>query len=232
MNQTVGRGVQPLPGEHVGGRVETGGVGVDITARRLAEGALSQQAEREAISHRISQAIRCSLDSSEVFHTAVRELGSHLDVDRCLTQFRSLLQRQGIANILSRSAYQTARELPFAVSVQTELAQGSCEPDLHQERRFSVIDAGQLISGAIDRLVLIRRSGQVIAADILDFKTDVLPEGDESALQEISAAYRDQMRSYAKAVGLMYRLSPDRIATRLVLLSVGQVMDIAGERPA
>ena len=60
-----------------------GGVGVDITARRLAEGALSQQAEREAISHRISQAIRCSLDSSEVFHTAVRELGSHLDVDRC-----------------------------------------------------------------------------------------------------------------------------------------------------
>ena len=65
------------------GKRFVGGVGVDITARRLAEKALSQQARREAISHRISQAIRCSLDSSEVFKTAVRELGIHLDVDRC-----------------------------------------------------------------------------------------------------------------------------------------------------
>ena len=65
------------------GKRFVGGVGVDITARRLAERALSQQARREAISHRISQAIRCSLDSSEVFKTAVRELGIHLDVDRC-----------------------------------------------------------------------------------------------------------------------------------------------------
>ncbi len=72
-----------FPVTDVSGKRFVGGVGVDITARRLAEGALSQQAEREAVSHRISQAIRCSLDSSEVFHTAVRELGSHLAVDRC-----------------------------------------------------------------------------------------------------------------------------------------------------
>ena len=65
------------------GKRFVGGVGVDVTARRLAEKSLSRQARREAISHRISQAIRCSLDSSEVFKTAVRELGIHLDVDRC-----------------------------------------------------------------------------------------------------------------------------------------------------
>jgi len=59
------------------------GVGVDITGRRRAEEALAQQAQREAISHRISQAIRCSLDSTEIYQTAVRELGSHLNVDRC-----------------------------------------------------------------------------------------------------------------------------------------------------
>jgi two-component system cell cycle sensor histidine kinase/response regulator CckA len=59
------------------------GVGVDITARRRAEEALEQQAEREAMTHRISQTIRCSLDSREIFQTAVRELGSHLEVDRC-----------------------------------------------------------------------------------------------------------------------------------------------------
>ncbi len=52
-------------------------------ARLLAEEALAQQAEREAMTHRISQAIRCSLDSHEIYRTAVKELGTHLDVDRC-----------------------------------------------------------------------------------------------------------------------------------------------------
>src|SRR5688500_2881918 len=35
------------------------------------------------MTHRMSQAIRCSLDSSEIFHTAVHELGSYLNADRC-----------------------------------------------------------------------------------------------------------------------------------------------------
>lgn len=59
------------------------GVGVDITERRHAEEALAQQAQREGMIHRISQAIRCSLDSHEIYKTAVRELGSYLAVDRC-----------------------------------------------------------------------------------------------------------------------------------------------------
>jgi PAS domain S-box-containing protein len=59
------------------------GVGRDLTERKRSEEALAQQSQREAMTHRISQAIRCSLDSSEIFHTAVNELGSHLKADRC-----------------------------------------------------------------------------------------------------------------------------------------------------
>ncbi|MDX6531572.1 MAG: hypothetical protein QOH41_3862 [Blastocatellia bacterium] len=55
----------------------------DITQRKLAEEALSQQAERAALTNRISQAVRRTLEVSEVFETAVRELGVHLEVDRC-----------------------------------------------------------------------------------------------------------------------------------------------------
>jgi PAS domain S-box-containing protein len=65
------------------GRRFVAGVGVDISDRRSAQQALAQQADREALTHRISQAVRRSLDSSEIFQTAVCELGSHLDVDRC-----------------------------------------------------------------------------------------------------------------------------------------------------
>lgn len=59
------------------------GVARDLTERKRSEEALAEQAQREAMSHRISQALRCSLDSSEIFHTAVQELGSYLNADRC-----------------------------------------------------------------------------------------------------------------------------------------------------
>src|SRR5712692_5092664 len=50
-------------------------------ARLYAE--MKQQAQRAALTNRISQAVRRTLDVSEVFETAVRELGKHLEVDRC-----------------------------------------------------------------------------------------------------------------------------------------------------
>jgi len=59
------------------------GIARDLTERKRSEATLREQAEREAMTNRISQAIRCSLDSSEIFQTAVRELGSYLNVDRC-----------------------------------------------------------------------------------------------------------------------------------------------------
>ena len=72
-----------FPTTDASGQQFVGGVGVDITERRTAEDALSQQAERAAMTNRISQAVRQSLDLAEVFKTAVIELGAHLEVDRC-----------------------------------------------------------------------------------------------------------------------------------------------------
>src|SRR5205085_202395 len=72
-----------FPTVDASGNKYVAGVGVDISERRRAEEALAQQAQREAMIHRISQAIRCSLDSHEIYQTAVRELGAYLAVDRC-----------------------------------------------------------------------------------------------------------------------------------------------------
>src|SRR6266542_4029071 len=44
---------------------------------------MKQQAERAALTSRISQAVRRTLDLTEVFQTAVHELGDHLGVYRC-----------------------------------------------------------------------------------------------------------------------------------------------------
>jgi PAS domain S-box-containing protein len=71
------------------------GIARDLTERKHSEEVLresqaylAQQAQREAMTHRISQAIRCSLDSREIYQTAVRELGSYLAVDRCSLYMR------------------------------------------------------------------------------------------------------------------------------------------------
>ena len=71
------------------------GIARDLTERKQSEQVLresqafmAQQAQREAMTHRISQAIRCSLDSREIYQTAVRELGSYLAVDRCSLYMR------------------------------------------------------------------------------------------------------------------------------------------------
>lgn len=69
------------------------GIGRDLTERKRSEEVLAQQSQREAMSHRMSQAIRCSLDSAEIFRTAVHELGSYLNADRC-----SLFMRDGRGN--------------------------------------------------------------------------------------------------------------------------------------
>jgi PAS domain S-box-containing protein len=69
--------VSPMPGDSVVW------VARDITERKRTEAALEQQLEREAVINRISRAVRRSLDTTVVFHTAVQELGSYLGVDRC-----------------------------------------------------------------------------------------------------------------------------------------------------
>ncbi len=59
------------------------GIARDISDRKVAQHALSQQVDRASLINRISQAVRRTLDVPDVFQTAVRELGIHLEVDRC-----------------------------------------------------------------------------------------------------------------------------------------------------
>lgn len=69
---------------YAGGKpVGVQGIARDISERKSSQLAMSQQAERAALINRISQAVRRTLDVSEVFQTAVHELGEHLGVDRC-----------------------------------------------------------------------------------------------------------------------------------------------------
>ncbi len=96
----------------------------DITERKHAAEALAEQAEREALINRISSAVRSSLDISEVFATAVRELGLHLGVDRCSVYMRH--EEAGLARNMAE--YHAPNVLPaprdFSLAQIRDLAAG------------------------------------------------------------------------------------------------------------
>lgn len=92
------------------------GIGRDLTERKRSEEALAHQAQREAMTHRISQAIRCSLDSSEIFHTAVHELGSYLQADRCSL----FMKDQKLGKVLNVAEYHTEGVSPAGSNFELE----------------------------------------------------------------------------------------------------------------
>ena len=94
---------------------------------------------------------------------------------------------------------------------------------VHRERAFAIRNGDQLLSGSIDRLVVITRGGEPIAAEVIDFKTDELAAGDSAALATKVAFYRPQLDAYRNAAAQLLRLPPDRISARLVFLSAGVV---------
>lgn len=134
------------------------------------------------------------------------------DVERWLAEFRAMLARPNIAACLHRAAYRNFAGA--ALRVETELP-------------FAVRDGDRLTVGSIDRLVTIWEGSQPIAADIIDFKTDSIPDGDPHALSEKIRFYAPQLRAYCRAVENMTGLEQQRISAKLLLLDLGLVAPIS-----
>ncbi|HEY0005417.1 MAG TPA: PAS domain S-box protein [Pyrinomonadaceae bacterium] len=124
------------------------GIQRDITEQKRAAEALKQQAEREALANRISSAVRRSLDAGEVFRTAVREIGMHLNVDRC--SLFMLDEGAGVARNVAEYHAQgvraAGRDYPF--SLVTDLVAGlrqngvlAFDDVAHDERISHVYDS-------------------------------------------------------------------------------------------
>jgi len=145
------------------------GVGVDISERRRAEEALAQQAQREAMTHRISQAIRCSLDPLEIYQTAVRELGSYLDVDRC-----SLFMRDDRAKCATNVAEYHAEGVKPAAS------------------DFALAHLQSLIS-ALDKTGVLPFSDAANDARIADLYQNILSKADVQSIMYVAIRVGDDV---------------------------------------
>jgi len=128
-----------------------------------------------------------------------------------LATLRKQLAQPRIAAALLRAAYDRFTK------------QGDVKLEVHVERSFALRLGDELLAGSMDRLVLVRRGGAVIAAEVLDYKTDALAPGDKAALAAAMEFYRPQIEAYRQAVAKLYCLEPPAISARLLFLHPGEV---------
>ncbi len=161
----------------------------------------------------------------ELRHIAAKIDTAGLDVDQALTDFRAMLAAPAIAATLRRDFYNPVHNANLAAMLPKHLHQASFRLDPHNEHRFVVRDGHCLLSGTIDRLILIYHGDQLVAADILDYKTDALPPNDPHA-ESIVDHYRPQLSAYRRALSNIFHLPLDQISARLLLVGPGLMKDV------
>ena len=164
--------------------------------------------------------------AERLLQAASRVDTSGLDVDACLADFRAALARPNISRLLSRSVYVPVPDMPLDRGVWAELAGTPPRLEVHRERRIAVRDELTILTGNVDRLVLLFHGERLVAADIIDFKTDRLDAAQREALDERVAYYRPQLTAYRRAVCKMLRLDESHVAARLLFLGLDQVVSV------
>ena len=143
--------------------------------------------------------------------------------------WRKAVEQPAVHEALSRGYYRTLPGLGDK-RVAQQLASESLDLDVQNERSFAVRDGDQLLVGTFDRLVLVRINGKLVAADIVDFKTDNVSRDNPQQIDERVKYYQPQLAAYRRAVAQLYGLDPKRIAARLVFLAAGEVRSLDPER--
>jgi len=80
------------------------------------------------------------------------------------------------------------------------------------------------LNGSLDRVVWLGGGDQIVAADVIDFKTDAIAIGDTNALAARTEYYRPQMEAYRRAVVRLSKLPAERVSIRLVFTSAARVI--------
>jgi ATP-dependent exoDNAse (exonuclease V) beta subunit len=156
---------------------------------------------------------------------ALRRIGNEaaetaIDLDPLIAEFRGMLDKPAVAAAMRRETYRNSPEqLGMAADVLAEIQSAALRLTVQNERRFAVREGDAVVLGHVDRLVLLHDGAKLVAADVIDFKTDVLPS--KKSFKDRVAFYRPQLEAYRRSLAKTLRLTPDRIAARMLFLDAG-----------
>ncbi len=157
-----------------------------------------------------------------------RQVGAaNLDVEQMIKDFHLLLGARQISEVLSREYYDLVAQpaasatspTPFSEVFLQRLGGKRLRLDVRNEFPVATWEDNQILSGFVDRLVLLYEDDVVVGADIIDFKTDRIADHDQAALAQRLEHYRPQIEAYRRIVSSMFRLPPECVAARLLFLT-------------
>jgi len=180
--------------------------------------------------------MRISDQNALEFGTLVHQLFEGVewwDVNDCDLYLERLTQRRIQWSSALRDLLQAFQDFPEATRVLTRLFYGdlpsfrdATELQVKIELPVTSIVDGKLIRGFADRIVLGLRDGQIVAADIIDFKTDGLGDQNALLLDKVSH-YRPQLDAYRTTIAQMLKLAPSQVTARLLFVTAGVHADLA-----
>lgn len=135
--------------------------------------------------------------------------------------FRKMLQQDGTVEALTVDG---VLNLPQFETHAAKVRNGKAVLRVEPERPFVIKRNGAIVVGTIDRLVLLELNGKLVAADILDYKTDRLTGNRESWIADRIQHYGGQLEEYRNAVNACFGIPVTHISTRLLLLEADAVV--------
>ena len=193
--------------------------------RRLVRVSASTQSEHKRSADELfSKAYRDSLD----FGTAVHQLfekvswAEEVDIEDLVEKW---WESSAYEEELKGRVVEHFRKTITSEDVRQILSKPSGNVELWRERRFEIILENQWVTGAFDRVTVVRdANGKAHRATLLDFKTDEIVS--ESELTSIVERYRPQLALYRKALSRILRLDPSQITLQLLFTHPGKILDL------
>ncbi|NUQ61140.1 MAG: UvrD-helicase domain-containing protein [Pirellulales bacterium] len=172
------------------------------------------------------QWIEDGIPGDDQLRAAARDiLAVGIDSSELLRQFHAMLARPQIVAVLSRATY--GKPASGAGGSAVHAKKGIAQPrwEVHREWSFAVRDGDTIVTGQIDRLVLLYDGDRAVGADIVDFKTDALGD-DPRQIEARVEHYRPQLDAYRNAAAKVLDLPVKQVSARLVFLEPGAVWKV------
>ncbi len=141
-----------------------------------------------------------------------------------IDEFLHCLRQPTIAHLLNRHHYARSAAEWLEEQHIANVDRAQLEFAVHNERRVAIEDETGFAIGEIDRLVLMSVDGQLIAAEVIDYKSNHANSTDERL--SLVEGYRPQLLAYRTAVAKTLGLEPKVIRARLVFLRLDHAADV------
>lgn len=162
----------------------------------------------------------------EALRLAAGPAASGKDLTGLLAEFRRSLAQPAIRAVLSRATFERPPSSGQATPVHAGPGTTRPEWQVSRECPFAVRDGEAILSGQMDRLVVLRDGGRTVGADVVDFKTDAVSADDPAALAARVQWYRPQLEAYRRAAAAILGLDASRVSARLVFTGPGLVVPV------